>query len=211
MSPPLRRAAPLRERPIIFGSEFMRALLDGAKTQARLPLRTQPSGRFPLTLDLTLGEWYEEGGLWRERVRGGLPGERLWCREIWNLVRPLRNAAGVVDGEAPWRGPIPVTDQRGRRLFDDWRICYKVDGGDPPWRSPLDMPRWASRLTLEIVSVRIARLQTISDSDAMAEGAPAACADPRAWFQDAWTRVNGKRSPWARNDFITVLEVTHAN
>jgi hypothetical protein len=106
--------------------------------------------------------------------------------------------------------------------------CYRADGWTgapdvgyqvtpaPKWTPSIHMPRWASRILLEIVSVRVERLQEISRGDAMAEGCPfpnmADGDDPRQWYAGLWEQINGHGS-WDANPWVWVVEfkrVVHA-
>lgn len=115
----------------------------------------------------------------------GQPGDRLWCRETW--------------GEH----------------CSNKSIVYRADFGagefDPVnrWRPSIHMPRIASRILLEIESVRVERLNDISRGDAMAEGCPfpnmASGPDPRKWYSGLWDEINGAGS-WAANPWVWVVE-----
>ena len=85
-----------------------------------------------------------------------------------------------------------------------------------PWRPSIHMPRWASRITLEITDIHVERLQEISYADAMAEGVEfwhhaetlkglAACCEHRYEFEDLWTSINGPGS-WDANPWVWVVE-----
>lgn len=91
------------------------------------------------------------------------------------------------------------------------RIEYAADNlRAQTWRSPLFMPRWASRLLLEITDVRVQRAQDISDEDAKAEGVemPDGIPQPPEWWSyreeygHLWDRINGKRAPWSSNPWV---------
>jgi hypothetical protein len=90
--------------------------------------------------------------VWRKRCPYGQPGDELWVRESWE-----------------WNGDLPVFEQ-----IRSGKVWYKADpkSTNPSirWRPSIHMPRWASRITLEVVSVRVERLKDISEQDALAEG-----------------------------------------
>lgn len=158
----------MKERPILFGSPMIRALLAGQKTQTRrlAKPRKRPS-LFDVEADGT-PTWSDDYILapgndeWRMRDNPyGVPGDTLWCRE---------NA---------WYPP-PVSMRMVREGADTWpRVIYSADDEDFEWcrehgwtqRPSIHMPRWASRLTLDLIEVRVERLQDISEADAVAEGA----------------------------------------
>ncbi len=145
-----------KERPILFSGPMVRALLDGSKTQTRRAMKPQPTefvGGPGVTLRdgspaplVPLDDSVEPYG--REIVCPyGQPGDRLWVRE-----------AHAIDG---------------KKVF--FRAGHKESEGAGPrvdirWRPSIHMPRWACRITLEIISVRVERLQDISEADALAEG-----------------------------------------
>lgn len=165
-----------RERPILFSAEMVRAILDGRKTQTRRVLSPQPfpplSGKYPPS-----DPFLCDDGVWRFmcgqvcydhndiRCPFGLVGDRLWVRETFIVGYP----SGVAGA---WSVIVPsgVRHQQERRAF------YRADGNDPPdeaqrpWRSPIHMPRWASRIALEITAVRVQPVQDIGGLDAIAEG-----------------------------------------
>lgn len=145
-------ATAVRERPILFSSEMVRAILDGRKTQTRRVVKPGPPPGYemlPYRPALAVQEqgWRYGGVNYKrdhvERCPYGGPEDRLWVRE------PFRQAEGSMS------------------------VHYAADpdevsGG--PWRPSIFMPRWASRLTLEITEVRVQRLQEITEEDAKAEG-----------------------------------------
>jgi len=148
----------VRERPILFSGRLVRAILDGRKTVTRRPVKPQPNlGPDGEMVHLGDGAWAaSDGDLWGQWPSPyGVPGDRLWVRETWmprslGMGSPAFNAA-----------------QRPRYRADD--------GEDRPewrglWRPSIFMPRWASRLTLEVVSVRVERLQDITRAEVAAEG-----------------------------------------
>lgn len=131
----------------------------------------------------------------------GVPGDWLWVREAWQLVRHSYNEElGAGDSDF-WDGPIPKTKPRK----GTYKVLYRADGEDnEPWRPSIHMPRWASRLTLELVDVRVERVQDISEGDVKAEGVPfgIVCMDDGSvmkyrhpdTFARPWDSINGGRT-----------------
>jgi hypothetical protein len=138
---------------------------------------------------------YDEDGEWGAKCSFGQPGDTLWVREKW----------------APVNDCDP--DHSDGAIFPDSQPPYRPEMVDR-WRSPIHMPRWASRITLQITDVRVERLQDVSRADAIAEGCPfekpdgrAANTDPKLWFMRSWDTINAKRGyPWESNPFVWVLE-----
>ncbi len=165
-----------KERPILFSGPMVRAILDDRKTQTRRVLKPQPS--HGVTISKFEDRWCCNGlltGIPKKLSKPfacphGEVGDRLWVREAFYIdLCPYES------------GPLPESAE-----FDDWRdaIYYRADGdccdqipececateGKPKWRPSIHMPRWASRITLEITGVRVERLNDISEEDAIAEG-----------------------------------------
>ncbi|MFM0163907.1 hypothetical protein PQR39_26270 [Paraburkholderia sediminicola] len=111
----------------------------------------------------------EQGGIWHTRTADclmcpyGQPGDRLWVRESWCHLSDVRTADP--GGDALQRRVFYRADYPSDTLMHDDRPEEKIK-----WRSSRFMPRWASRITLEIVSVRVERVQDISYEDALSEG-----------------------------------------
>jgi hypothetical protein len=164
-------------------------------------------------------------------------GDRLWVRETWKFADWTEDGypyIGYRDGARSLRERIP--EEWGERLEGIWAHLsaednYRIDqrAADRRMRSPIHMPRWASRITLEITEVRVERLQDISENDAIAEGcidaasiqtiagrrnplaAPDMVGTDRKVHQDAlaayralWERINGAGS-WDANPWVWVL------
>ena len=202
----------MKERPILFSGSMVRALLAGTKTQTRRAVKLPHMN--------PLGEWEAipwggpNGGrtsrgetLPAQMAIGhtrtgdvlacpyGQPGDRLWVREAWMYGQ----------GSAPiYRADTPT----------------KPEG--QAWRSSIHMPRAASRITLEVVGVRVERLQDISEEDAKAEGAwgpddsivgkvaehfgcDVLSVHPSLAFRMLWEQINSHGS-WAANPWVWVVE-----
>ncbi len=169
------KTATAKARPIMFSGPMVQAILAGKKTMTRRVVKPQP--RTVEGLKCPYGE----------------PGETLWVRESFEAAfkKTLTSNGCVYRADYhPDYGRIDAD----KTLYHDKKR----------WTSPLFMPRWASRLTLEIVSVRVERLQEITEADAHAEGFE--------WYQFsvAWQEINGKKHPWTSNPWVWVIEFRKA-
>ena len=153
----------MTERPILFSGEDVRAILGGRKTQARRVVRPQP------VLEGRVWRWKPRVGvdINAEHINAamspyGVPGDRLWVRETWAVAR----CYGKLSPKDMPLGPRNVW-YRASSAAPDQPGSEEVRG---KWRPSIHMPRWASRITLEITGVRVERVQEISEEDAVAEG-----------------------------------------
>ncbi|MDS0448903.1 morphogenetic protein [Klebsiella pneumoniae] len=222
----------MKERGMIFNGEMVRAILDGRKTQTRRPVK------FPI-LDRNLGCELAGNELAGELSAGnylnsafGKPGDRIWVRETFQ--GPLFDY-DLMDSYC--KDPTP---------FEKPEFCvYKADGVPAPefydaddelhccWRPSIHMPRWASRILLEITDVRVEQLNAISPEDAESEGLertnftgfgdepglpsypePDVYFDPlkKQWkeyppeaFAGLWESIYGEGS-WQANPWVWVIE-----
>ena len=208
---------------ILFSAPMVQATIDGRKTQTRRVLKPQPE-----IVDMLASE--EQESLEIENRLFGEEGR--WIV----LAKPLPDEAGVLRWvREPWR------------TIEDWN--HRPPRDLPPAVAPIQyeatqqgqvsgklrpgmfLPRWASRLTLEVTAVRVERLQDISEEDAVAEGAWRAKASgrfadnyatmavagiwfatARGWYADLWDRINGPGA-WAANPWVIVrtFDVIKAN
>jgi hypothetical protein len=233
----------MKGRPILFSAPMVRALLDGAKTQTRRVVKPHPY------LD-EMGNACWNGSNFGQNGNGvphfkqlaspipssktgrvhcpyGKPGDRLWVRETFCVepdglgeVRVIYAAGGEETIQFP---PSDARTAHADRLWTDPEI----------WRPSIHMPRWASRITLEITGVRVERLQDISRADSIAEGVDWAkcpahqtiesieaqrqanaigmCAhhvaeiDYIGGYRRLWESINGPDS-WAANPWVWVVE-----
>lgn len=202
----------MSERPILFSSGMVRAILEGRKTQTRRVVRKSDRGEIAVSQNGTpvyvTGAPDDDG----EPIPCPYsPGDRLWVRETWAVGR-------VFDRTRP--SEIPTVE---RDIPVWWRadeaIEESVNRGR--WRPSLHMPRWASRISLDIVSVRVERLQAITEADAFAEGVEAnpyvmcdgttdeaMSISARDNFRSLWDTINGKRPgcSWGDNPWVWVVE-----
>jgi hypothetical protein len=185
----------MKERPILFSGPMVRAILEGHKTMTRRVMKTQY-----VNVD-KLDRYTEEMQL-RHCPYGQL-GDRLWVRETW----------------APHDDLAVQSRDEGMIYFRaDDEQKYSTDG---KWRPSIFMPRWASRITLELTDVRVERLKEISELDAEAEGAMewwnsltrsqqeqiySGGRGPCGAFRDLWDSINAKRGyGWEKNPFVWAL------
>lgn len=195
----------MKERPIIFSGFSVMSILAETKTQTRRVVKHQT-----VTPDSNL------------LCPHGKPGDRLWVRESFcheaderTGLRPTEQTTSSILYRAdPGSADVVKCDGDG---FTE----YRKDGTVArPWKSSLYMPRWASRITLEVTGVRLERLQDITEDDAKAEGATL---DPvkvklngeladfypmnhRIAFSVHWDSINGEKHPWTSNPWVWVVE-----
>lgn len=210
----------VKERGMIFNGEMVRAILDGRKTQTRRALT--PRHIKMIDAASLIGECYplESGAdhensqsYYREWCPFGIVGDRIWVRETF-------------------QGPLFDYEQMEAYLedgseFEKPEFCvYKADGKPAPeffdaddnlhcrWRPSIHMPRWASRILLEITSVRVERLNGMSEEDARAEGCGGGhdsipgymySATPHEHFHYVWASIYGEES-WLSNPWVWVIE-----
>ena len=240
----------IKERPILFSAPMVRAILEGRKTVTRRAIKVQP--RIDASGNFCVGNSnYGQDGygkpVTKHFVNGccpyGKPGDRLWVRETFALL-------GNEDGCCiDWQDNLVKGDERGAaRIYRascppgdyglnqipakaEWKPDTEAMEYDGAWRPSIHMPRWASRILLEITDVRVERLQDISEKQAEAEsarrfdnihmGTPSA--SPCRWsmesptntdqclstaryaFANLWEKINGEYS-WDANPWVWVVE-----
>ena len=198
-------------KPILFKGEMVRAILDGRKTMTRRVIKPKPTHRV-----IDVGDaWYDADGIMAGaalRCPYGQPGDRLWVRETWQDGSDTNGRRCVVF-KADGNGIAALCCEDGNG--DPVGLGLSVTPMEPSrWRPSIHMPRWASRITLEIVSVRVERLCQITEQDALAEGVSDSLdyCDPetpsaRMQFKDLWDSINAKRGfVWDSNPYVWALE-----
>lgn len=244
-----------RERPIIFSSDMVQAILNGSKTQTRRIVKPRsgpqagffschPKDLYPYAIKQKDGQWDSFFNL-EDFVEAycpyGKPGDRLWVRETWRprswgsdfdwMIIEFK-AGGIAKEINPWE----VWGEDAEVCWEALSTqCIKADcpqmGGDfiledsngrhpIKWRSPIFMPRAASRLSMELRSVRVERLQDISAEDIFEEGirifegdrvsppseGKAIAEMYRDQWQKLWYQIHGKKHPWESNPWLWCLE-----
>ena len=236
----------MKERPILFNAEMVRAVLDGRKTVTRRVVKPQPPSsviRCNRYCELDGPEflWMEQGRVGFEMAKGlccpvgqtfkspyGSPGDRLWVRETWQAADCAQHIFECPPREIPSGNANVWYRADGELYVDDGDGCIAEDkhGNERTvtWRPSIHMPHWASRIQLEVVSVRVERVQEISRKDAISEGltkwlspnnvihygiqhADVWELDPRLTFKRLWDSINAKRGyGWDANPWCWVVE-----
>lgn len=207
----------MKERPILFSGEMVRAILEGRKTQTRRPIpwEVKQSDEWKNCFGVlkrreSRSTWHIKKSEWTDFASAFCPygrrGEQLWVRETW---------AKVFDCPAL---PCECEEPDGARLHQ--RIAYKAtepngiadycrsfdDDRPATWTPSIHMPRTAARITLELTDVRVERLQDISEKDAQAEGyrplleridaVSGRISTERRQFLASWAKRYGQGDPW---------------
>lgn len=235
----------MKERPILFSGEMVRALLADMKTQTRRVVKMHPdchtSDDFTPTrdgMDLYCEECPEEGTL-GITCPYGQPGDHLWVRETfyesgyysqshpeddeWRVFNGARNKTDYfykADGIPPRRGETNWSDtetneENAARLIPQGIAPFFTDKGNRFWRQrpSIHMPRKLSRITLEVVGVKVERLQEITLGDICKEGLAKDVYDfkPATSGLEAWRRlwdsINCRpHTTWNANPWVWVVE-----
>lgn len=218
------------ERGILFSSPMVRAILANRKDVTRRIVNPQPT-RAP------------NGELsWRIAAKArsmvtlaemptfspfGIPNDKLWVRENWKTWEQPDGTDGILfaaDGAF-------VRIANTAAAADAWCVAHNNNSWGDTWRSSIHLPRWAARLVLEVVGVRVEPLHAIDDADAVREGVssghiPADEYGPqrigymlglddktstlyvteRDAFIAGWDKINGDRAPWAANPYVWRIE-----
>ncbi|HIE3938570.1 TPA: hypothetical protein ACXNG7_003523 [Pseudomonas aeruginosa] len=199
----------MKERPILFNDQMVRAILEGRKTATR---RIAKPVKHP-----DLGNIYAPGALVLEREPQhvidracpyGQPGDRLWVREAWQ--GPLISDEEQDANQSWWKDMT--------KFQNPGHCAYRASGDDNEyvdpdgyfhckWKPSIHMPRWASRILLEITAVRVERLQDISDPGALAEGVSHSEMHSGDSLVDVFARLwESTGGDWAANPWVWVVE-----
>ena len=196
----------IKERPILFSAAMVRAILEGRKTVTRRVVKAQPRSK------ADIGSY----GLGQPFIRNtevtkpnpecpyGRPGDRLWVREAWAADAQLDAVApcDLSRGEPILYPADGVTRTSGCSMISAGRV-----------RPSIHMPRWASRILLELTDVRVERLHDISEEQSEAEGIYFLRAAPdfdetltaKQLYEILWDHINGNGA-WGANPWVWVVE-----
>lgn len=216
----------MKDRPILYSGPMVRGILEDRKSQTRRIVKYNSAiggihpavssivhrgdGRFGFEASEALKRQYcTTFPLHAIRCPYGQPGDRLWCRETWRADGLGTDCLRVASRET-------IKEN----------LCYRADFDASEieahirWKPSIFMPRWASRITLEVTAVRVERLQEISREDAIAEGIffdehldgyvsdsdgrSFHGSDPRISYMHLWNSINGPGS-WDINPWVWVL------
>jgi hypothetical protein len=250
----------MKERPIIMGAESVRAILEGRKTQTRRVIDPHKYNIAGWDMPRTK-EDMEAGYPFAENAYGdfvsvvdwcpyGRVGERLWVRETWKPGAWRSDGRVAIDYQASpelTHTPWIFTGNKIKQFIFRWleeviesglepnsegRYEWKAGMSPLKWKSPIFMPRWASRNTLEITDIRVERVQDISEDDAIAEGIEFdsgweeecgegyttgegwmnyktqdfSCESAKESYHTIWDSLNAKRGyPWDSNPWVWVI------
>jgi len=225
-----------KERPILFSAEMVRAILERRKTQTRRVIGLAEINKNPDWHSAAYqngdGDWvfwypdrpgladftlkaYPRGSRDGIKCPYGKPGDLLWVRETFGVQ--LEPDDEHPHGYVIYRADLPTDSS------------FQYEGGGSAWRPSIFMPRWASRITLEITNVSVERLHDISEKDCNAEGVPYfdgvfayAKISPMSVFErllyyqgkfkELWDSINAKRGyPWDSNPWVWVVEFVSQN
>lgn len=185
----------VKERPIIFSSEMVRAILDGRKTQERRVVKGWYLNLVEEVLRVN-GKWVEDTLEYELTSPFGRVGDRLFVKETWRVF----GGREYEYQQDPKSLQFKATDE-GHHTLD--------------WRPSIHMPRWASRITLEITNIRVENLQDISEEDAKAEGClplveedgSVTCGRRKTVFTRLWNSLHKKDGfEWDKNHWVWVIE-----
>ena len=202
----------VKERPILFSSPMVRAILDGRKTVTRRVVKNQPgwAARFE-SLGSTWIAYQDDFGRSVGRCPYGSTGSRLWVRETFRFPiqfddkspRQIEDQCLDAGYSKPWC-PIRFEADGETKIANLLQDFGGVWGGRI--RPSIHMPRWASRITLEVESVRVERLQGITSEQAFAEGFEDHVHGHVWQFRQLWDKLNWANNSWDANPWVWVVQ-----
>ncbi|MEA3327796.1 MAG: hypothetical protein U9R53_10920, partial [Chloroflexota bacterium] len=197
----------MKERPILFNQSSIKAILEGRKTQTRRIIKKQFIHILPMRIP---NEWVtldttnpNHGSI--IKCRFGDIGDHLWVRETWRVNKDFDNLKPSL---------ILVAMNNDVQGCIDYRATQRGESFWGKWRPSIHMPRWASRISLEIIRIRVERAQNISLHDINAEGTPHTLdkgvrpfGTRREQFQRYWDSIYSKQGyGWDENPWVWIIE-----
>lgn len=204
----------MKERPILFNGDMVRAILDGRKTQTRRVMKPQPApcshrgghswpSRAHQSMLHVEEEMYKWAGVAGSACPHGSKGDQLWVKETCRAVQDGMTF-GInypADNHTRWLC---------RSQDTDWLTMYDYRGAGGAIVPSIHMRRWASRIRLEIADVRVERLQEINEQDAATEGFDLPPAEGQSFkfkarhnFKFTWNQIYKN---WEQNPWVWVIE-----
>lgn len=177
----------MNEKPILFSTEMVQAILEGRKTQTRRICKHQHWSHSELT-DFNKNQIFQKIDR-NVSCKFGKPGDLLWVRETFD---PTSGCLGSILYKANYTSK--ELSSAVKKLFE--------------WKSSRFMPKAAARIWLQIEEIRVERLQDITYQDILQEGMPKPLGDyssPVDWFETLWTKINGSGS-WDANPWLWVIK-----
>lgn len=229
----------MKTRPILFKTEMVEAILRDDKSETRRPVKmtelaTLAIGNItrPPVVGMGHARWADDtGNGWNAWCPYGQRGDLLWVRESCWILGTWKRNGKTKTGKDAWRFD---PDYMRKVRFDEPpkdEQCTKLEGPMPGWchRPSIHMPRWASRLRLEVTYVRCQRIKSMNDLEAIAEGVTSTnffpCEgyplsvgymlgrndgksllypEPTEAFRAGWEAMHGAGA-WNRNDWVWVI------
>ena len=192
----------MKERPIIFNSEMVRAILEGRKTQTRRIIKPQPTIKPRILKNKDGVFWSLMDKCLFQKSPYGTIGDKLWVKETWfEWVKNNPEQLPYLYKATTPSDEIEILRQSGHAI---------------KWKPSIYMPRRASRIGLENIDIRVERLKDITEEDARDEGVehpdiatspPSTYSDYKHKFKLLWDSINAKRGcGWDINPWVWAIE-----
>ncbi len=214
----------MNEKPILFSGEMVRAILEGRKTQTRRVMKVQPDCKGVLGTTPAGDLIYHWPHNEKQIYYCKFPYDhRLWVRENFSIEKIAWNGESMCCDRVVWKADRCAQYYlNGSTVSSPFYLPSKYEPFRAKWKPSIHMPRWASRLLLDVVRVRVERVQDITRDDAKAEGVSGVWVNPPANEQHyqrvmlnpyvanysvLWDEINGERGfGWDVNPWVWVLE-----
>lgn len=212
----------MTERPIIFNDAMSLAVIEGRKTVTRRPLVINGAparctwwdhaGFKPVVREGYVRWEHSDGSIVTgyakdlapsPRVPFGVPGDKLWVREAWSLPPSALSVYYRAGNGARLLSSHDASDNM--ESVNAWVNKLSRVAGPSVWAPSIHMPRWASRTVLDVLDVRVERLQSMTEEDARAEGFESLAA-----FILTWESIYIATMPWTSNPWVWVIEFRRA-